>query len=386
MKINLTTPRTILTGILISLTSFLYSCGDVKEITEKTDLEKMNLKGDVIGLDDGNHFIIFNTIGNVEKRIYYSEDVVGETSNYIYFENKLEKIIMKGQSNDHDRITFCTYDSNNRLSKQSTENDRIVENNFFFYDNNGIPTKDSLVSFDKANPDKAAVNIINHYYIDGILVGQEGDFIGYKTKTTYKDGLESKVFIGDKTYTYNYTYDLRNNWIQKKCIEDGEIYSNRKVFYKGDDISKYEKMYNDFQATKSSNSSSSIDKNVGVSNNSISDNSSNSSNNTQTPQQKCYSCNGTGKCGKCSKTFSKPFYKGNGNYEWRNESRLGLLMCNDCHGRGHEQLKRSAGGWEPGKDCYVRQCNDGWVACRDCNYDGNGKSLGQCQKCKGSGK
>ena len=107
----------------------------------------------------------------------------------------------------------------------------------------------------------------------------------------------------------------------------------------------------------------------------------------QAPQpRKCYSCNGTGKCKSCSQIFKKPYYKGDGSYEWRNETRMGLVMCNDCFGRGHKQKHRDFGGWEPAGDCYVSGCQDGWVNCRECNSNGNGQYLGQCQRCRGTGE
>lgn len=112
---------------------------------------------------------------------------------------------------------------------------------------------------------------------------------------------------------------------------------------------------------------------------------SNSSNSQNSQPENCYKCRGTGVCPQCSKTFSMQYYKGNGSYENRNETRPGLLMCNDCRGRGHKQSKRIEGGWEPGEDCYVSRCENGWVFCNECNSYGNGKLLGQCKECKGTG-
>jgi hypothetical protein len=99
----------------------------------------------------------------------------------------------------------------------------------------------------------------------------------------------------------------------------------------------------------------------------------------------CYSCNGSGKCSVCSKSFKKPYYTGNGGYQWRNESRPGLVLCNDCSGRGHQQQKSSRGGWEPSGKCYVRICQDGWVPCKECNPSGNGRNIGNCKNCNGTG-
>ena len=119
----------------------------------------------------------------------------------------------------------------------------------------------------------------------------------------------------------------------------------------------------------------------------------NSSSNTyQEPERQqpekvnCYSCRGSGNCGKCSKTCSKPYYQGNGSYKWRNETKPGYTMCQDCFGRGHKQSHVVGGsGWEPNGDCYVSGCEDGWVNCRECNGSGNGTLLGKCRDCKGTG-
>lgn len=107
--------------------------------------------------------------------------------------------------------------------------------------------------------------------------------------------------------------------------------------------------------------------------------------NYQQERRECDYCNGTGKCKKCSEVFKKAYYKGNGSYDYRNETRPGLVLCNDCFGRGHKQKSRLGGGWEPSADCYVSGCEDGWINCRECNSSGNGKNLGMCDDCDGTG-
>ena len=39
-----------------------------------------------------------------------------------------------------------------------------------------------------------------------------------------------------------------------------------------------------------------------------------------------------------------------------------------------------------GQDCWSGGCIDGWVFCKECNYNGNGSNLGKCNKCQGTGK
>jgi len=107
--------------------------------------------------------------------------------------------------------------------------------------------------------------------------------------------------------------------------------------------------------------------------------------NYQQQRGECSTCGGTGKCKSCSEIFKKTYYKGNGSYDYRNETRPGLVLCRDCFGRGHKQSSRHGGGWEPSDDCYVSGCTDGWVNCRECNSNGNGRNIGQCDRCDGSG-
>jgi len=118
-----------------------------------------------------------------------------------------------------------------------------------------------------------------------------------------------------------------------------------------------------------------------------------SSNTYQEPERQqpekvnCYSCRGSGDCRECGKIFRVHTWDG---YGWkdRNETRLGYIMCETCHGAG-VFYKRSdypnAGKWEVERKCYVGYCLDGWKFCQSCNVSGNGTLLGKCRDCKGTG-
>ena len=187
---------------------------------------------------------------------------------------------------------------------------------------------------------------------------------------------------------YTYSFDEKGNWIEK--YKNGELESSRRIYYKGDDLTMVKnelmnKMESIYPKSDNSNPESQNNQSGDQSNNNSTSSNNNSSKNSQIPREECWDCKGSGDCQECSKTFRKEYYKGNGSYDSRNETKQGYVMCNDCRGRGHKQVKRERGGWEPGLDCHVTGCMDGWNFCRTCNSYGNGTNIGKCRKCRGTG-
>lgn len=104
----------------------------------------------------------------------------------------------------------------------------------------------------------------------------------------------------------------------------------------------------------------------------------NSSRNAQTPNQKCFDCRGTGQCSDCSKPQVVRYKKGEIPRN-HNEIRLGMVICPQCGGNLMNW------GTNEKESCYLCKKWSGWVLCRKCNSNGDGRSLGKCQKCKGTG-
>lgn len=104
----------------------------------------------------------------------------------------------------------------------------------------------------------------------------------------------------------------------------------------------------------------------------------NSSRNTQTPNQKCFDCRGTGQCSDCSKPQVVRYKKGEIPRN-HNEIRLGMVICPQCGGNLMNW------GTNEKESCYLCKKWSGWVLCRKCNSNGDGRSLGKCQKCNGTG-
>ena len=186
---------------------------------------------------------------------------------------------------------------------------------------------------------------------------------------------------------FEYSYDPIGNWIEKKAIIGGQEDNliKRTIVYKGEDgssyISKYETLI-----IQISNSLKNIN-NSNLGNNNTANNQQNYSNqqNSQQSQRGCSYCNGTGRCKTCGRTFKVEFWDDTYHWTSRNESRPGLVMCSTCRGSGAIYgLKSVADKRPPSKSCNV--CGgSGWKTCPDCNYSGNGKNVGQCSHCNGTG-
>jgi hypothetical protein len=59
-------------------------------------------------------------------------------------------------------------------------------------------------------------------------------------------------------------------------------------------------------------------------------------------------------------------------------------MCSQCEGSGLN-YKMDAGNTVVKDECYVSSCNDGWHTCDQCNSLGNGRNIGSCKYCRGTG-
>jgi hypothetical protein len=396
----------------------------------ETDFFKTSLKGDVVLVSsieptNGSSFVqVYNDNGMLTKdfwgktggnyyhtEITYDNDKKLSTKRYGYwgtgfFQNdekysydqngRLESI------NSNDFVTTYEYDEEGRLSIETVK-DKLdysykSKKEYFYsgnkldstiYDcNNGNGGRDVSYFIDKFNGNNHTSEIYsvssdgNRFLssLQNFKKNESGDLI---EKVINGYDIKGNV-TNTETTKYEYDYDKKKNWVQMRSIENGELKNNesRTIVYKGGDTSIYisvmEKILSSFNGGKNSNNS--------IQNNEETESSGlNSSSNSQSVKIKCSSCKGSGKCRECGKTFKKQYYKGNGSYEYRNETRPGLVMCGDCWGRGHKKVKRTEGGWEPGEDCYVSSCEDGWRVCSECNNSGNGRNIGQCRSCKGTG-
>lgn len=413
--------------LVLPILFLIQSCSTNNSEIE-TDFFKRSLKGDVVlvyqkGTSETSHVEVYNDNGMLTKKFW------GKTGEYydykeITYDND-KKLSMKqyhdwGSSsgfyrndekysydqngrlesmNSKDEVKTYKYDEEGRLSIETNKTGYSNEKKEYFYSVNKLDSIINYVKYDDGDEDKYYISRLNGNNIiyEIYKVSSGGNKILWRRSNSKKnengdfiEGVTNEYDIeGNLTDTettrYVYDYDEKKNWIQMKEIENGELKAteSRTIVYKGGETSIYinemEKILSSFNGSgQNSNNSTQNFKKTESSGQS-------SSSNSQSVKIKCSSCDGSGKCRKCGKTFRKNYYKGNGSYENRNETKPGYVMCSDCFGRGHKQVKRSAGGWEPGDDCYVSGCEDGWKFCSNCNNSGNGRNIGQCQKCKGTG-
>jgi hypothetical protein len=254
-------------------------------------------------------------------------------------------------------------DGNSSINKRYYLNNKLIKETSFHL--NGQLTNETQHEYDN-NGDEIKVEI-SEYNNDGSI----------------KKNSISKI---------EFAYDKNSNWITRKYIEGSDIVlSNRKIIYKGEDLSEY---YSKYPSINNISFNNIVSKTPEVQNTSLKRNSTTESNNNYTSQsntnnqnqKKCYKCNGTGKCSTCMRVFRIHYWAGKGP-GWRdeNQTRPGQVMCEDCHGAGVIYGRHSLGEDPEYKKCYVSACNGGWKTCQECNYGGNGRNLGQCSECEGKG-
>ena len=386
---------------LLFIIYFILGCDSAPK--KLTDLDRENLKGDVVLTETDREIIFYDSLHNKSMMIEPGELFI--ISKYNYLNKKLISI------------------------EQSAEN--FKSKNLFFYDKNGILKQSELSQYFKTpNGFKMADDVLKVYFyfdidnnliLDSLNNNKGSDKYYYNDSkldssiTTYASlnssisyfengnivkSVEKNYTTGKiETYTFEYLLDPQGNWIQQISKINGkeDKVVNRKIFYKGQDISEYENKFNDLVAKiKNSNPSENSDKTVksnsestyiGLSSNSQSNSESNRSV-SENSEKKCYKCNGSGKCSTCMKSFRVHYWGGSGGWKDANQTRPGQVMCNTCRGSGviYGQYQVGTGREPDSKKCYVSACNGGWTYCTECNYGGNGKSLGDCKNCNGTGK
>ncbi len=230
------------------------------------------------------------------------------------------------------------------------------------YLENGIRPKDKSHGLTKRFDEKS--NLISEWmYYD-----EKGESdIKILISTGYKEIELDKRFNKEYFLNYSKTTKLLNDLFIKYNAGDEEL------------INRMNKSAGDENLTDDDSVNNNIDENNNYSNQANENLQLNS-------QNRCSYCSGSGKCKSCSKIFRVHYWNSNSHWTDRNETRPGQLMCDVCHGAGVLYGNVPINGGNPlEKKCYVSNCINGWIYCRECNYDGRGNNIGYCNKCKGSG-
>ncbi len=435
--------------LIISIFSFFQSCG---KNTNQNDLEKINLKGDVIfvGFDEGgklskdiwefdNNGNFIRTIEYIDYEnliILYETSFTRDTTNKLITENKhcffnyeRQPIfpITKKYNYLNDKLSTITYQTmtgDDVSEKYKYENDNLVEikevfysknqdfrssistTNFFYNKKNNLDSTKQITVYEDGAIGGKNTKI---YLPNGLLKSDENylnnfdenksleNFTVSLREYKYNDNndlVEEKVTDLKKnevtqSINYNYIYDNKNNWIEKTKIsndsKDQDVVK-RKIIYKGENYTEFIAKYDLFILTYKSSSKELDRSSIKLDEESTSvpvfqsqDNENTVSNNTpqQQEKRKCYDCNGTGQCSKCSKPQRVRYKQGESPHD-HNEIRQGMIVCHQCGGNLMDF------GSDKNKSCYLCKAS-GWLNCRECNSNGNGQHIGQCQTCKGTG-
>jgi hypothetical protein len=225
-------------------------------------------------------------------------------------------------------------------------------------------------------------------FIDGYISGQgvQTDSKGEKYEGEWK--YNSKEGYGINTWPDGSKYE--GEWVNGKANGQGAyIYPSGSVHFgewKDNSLIKEAPRHKivETNSKKESSESKNLEafaafmRSGNSSNKNISAKSNNSTKSNQIQNQKCFDCRGTGQCSDCSKPQVVRYKKGEIPRN-HNEIRLGMVICPQCGGNLMNW------GANEKESCYLCKKWSGWVLCRKCNSNGDGRFLGKCQKCKGTG-
>jgi hypothetical protein len=380
----------------------IFSCSDSKK-KQKTDLEKENLKGDVMFIHETYSYINnkqpiisiteFNNEGKKINECRQSEYEFTWDEYQYNNDGYLEKVIHSELSNDKliEVIKRYTYDDQNRLLKinPSEYSTKSVYSKTFLYEKNELKRETTFENekevscieyyYSSQKDSSLLTNKIteyvqkNIYSKDGKIIETNVEWLRYPPATTtfynYDDkGIERKTQnqtgnnIDNSLTKLNYEYDSKGNWTKKSMEENGELQttSTRKIYYANDELTSIRKELDNYRTKLlSKNQNSEIE-----SQDNSNDKDNSSSNTYQQPERQKQLVN-------CSNCYGK-----------------GILMCGKCGGNGMTKCDNCYTGTITDvvnggrKTCYI--CNGTMrINCKDCNGKGN---QGRCPRCGGRGQ
>ncbi len=358
--------------VTTALTLF-YSCNS-KKIKVDNDLSKEGLIGDVVfvqkkaAFDEAKEF---NENGMMTKEIVFMPeyDLYQETE-FVYNGNKIIKDIDIRSTANVGFLTYVgnyIYNSDSQLIRFEKNLDDYIQTKDYKYSNNllveeveklkeySLQTKyyysesriDSSILIQVDLDGKSDSKEIKYYdqkgkVIKSIYINSAGDSaIGFRLYN--EKGLFVEVKNKNKNENlksvYTYEYDSVGNWI--KMYQDGKLYAERSIYYKGSDYSFAVFQINKFKSSlnKKLKSASAVANNYEP----YQDNSTQSESSQQQQWVNCRTCHGQGvevcsycggsgkvKCGNCDGTgiwgYNKKTCVGCGG--------KGEKYCNICSGKG----------------------------------------------------
>ena len=255
--------------LLLLLIIPLLSFGQNLHYQNKTDLQKLNLYGNikrVILYDDNsyiNEVIHFDKDGNIHIREQYSgtkENELRFKLIHIYTANRLEKLENRGKDNEINSFMLYSYDSKNNLLKNEwySENKKLMEwDEYYGYDIQGYPTSkkhyimtrtaeafdtesfidETFYTYDdnyniieeKRINSRGEISSVTTFKYDNLNNIIESSFKRNSTKYNRESGqIETSNSI--KTVEYKLEY-LNENWIKKITIPQSSTTTRKIYFY-----------------------------------------------------------------------------------------------------------------------------------------------------------
>lgn len=229
----------------ILIATFFLSCqsninnspASIKNYSDYTDLEKMNLKGNVVGLQDygSNTFYFFDSQGRKEKS-YYIEENSKAYSLYIYAGEKLASYFTFYSDKSSIRTDFKYDTSSFLINEVSESSNKLFIDKTFLNNKDGFPLE---ISGDIVKE----VNFWNKNQLDSSITTID------KTRLTskYKNGrcVEFRDYK-NRIQRYQYRLDSYGNDFRMLIFDDkGRLIDSveRTIIYRGEDLSKYIKNF-----------------------------------------------------------------------------------------------------------------------------------------------
>jgi hypothetical protein len=341
----------------ILIATFLFSCQSnsnnapaaVKKYSEFTDLEKLNLNGDVVGLQDyrSNTFSFFDSKGMKEKSYTENENSY-DYSLYVYAGEKLASYFNFYFDKSSIRTDFKYDTSSFLINEASISSNKKFWGKTFLNNKDGFPLEitDEIIkekNFWNKNQLDSSISIIPYF----------GKFVNKYINGRCVESITPK----GKIEKCQYRFDSYGNDYRKLIFDDkgGLIDSvERIIVYKGEDLSKY---VNNFIKAVSSVNKTNRDNNESQvkANNDLNASSSNNDIQPQIPKEEkvnCSECGGSGQ-----------------------------KICEKCYGKGETRCYRcnGTGVASDGRRCVY--CSGGYEKCTRCY----GKTRVRCDDCGGRG-
>jgi len=350
--------------------------------------ESLNYENNKIAHSSSISFYEPDDLNDINVKYEYQDNVLMKKIETSESAGKIEKTTTLYVVNKDKEVIYSDKVHTSGYAKENSSNEEI----YSFYELHK-KIKDSTIYNPNGGNEISTYITLFKYDNEGNKISEEWsvkDENEYWYKRTYKKGLEIEFQNPSGTNFFEYKFDSNGNWIEKKIKGAKEPDYIRVIVYKGEDLSKYQNEYDETIVAltkiknKFSGSKISPKEIYSQNNNDFSQNSTNTNDQSSINKKKlCSRCNGSGRCDKCYRNQKVYYHNEGGSLKYRDEIKLGYVVCTTCLGVGYSGGGQSVSGWNKKSNC-SNYCSNGWVECKYCNQFPRG-NLGSCKSCNGTG-